>query len=59
MMSSTGKIGVRSVGPAGSIVRGFSGGSGSPGRSGRRFTQWVGIASSERRNFVVSAMPRP
>ena len=51
-MISIGKIGVRSSGPAGSIVPGLSGGSGSPGRSGRRFTQWVGIRSSVSVNFV-------
>src|SRR4051812_49559131 len=51
-MSAIGKIGVRSGGPAGCIVPGCSGGSGSPGKSGRRFTQWVGIRSSVRRNFV-------
>src|SRR5688500_12701108 len=51
-MSSIGKIGVRSSGPAGCIVPGLSGGSGSPGRSGRRFTQWVGMRSSVSVNFV-------
>src|SRR5215216_562452 len=51
-MISIGKIGVRSSGPAGSIVAGLSGGSGSPGRSGRRFTQWVGIRSSVSVNLV-------
>ena len=51
-MSAIGKIGVRSGGPAGSIVPGCSGGSGSPGRSGSRLTQCVGIRSSVSRNFV-------
>ena len=46
------------VGPGGrASCRGCSGGSGSPGRSGSRLTQCVGIASSVSRNFVcVSAM---
>src|SRR6266487_1060392 len=56
-MSAIGKIGVRSSGPAGAIVPGCSGGKGSPGRSGSRLTQCVGIASSASRNFVwASAM---
>src|SRR3954467_15443921 len=54
-MSAIGKIGVRSGGPAGCLVPGCSGGSGSPGRSGSRFTQWVGMSPSLRRNFVVSS----
>ena len=41
------------AGPAGSFVCGFSGGSGSPGRSAIRLTQCVGIRSSVSRNFVV------
>ena len=57
-ISAIGKIGVRSSGPAGSIVPGLSGGSGSPGRSGSRFTQWVGMRSSVSRNFVGSVMRR-
>src|SRR3954453_17929699 len=56
MISSIGKMGVRSGGPAGWPVCGFSGGSGSPGRSGRRLTQWVGMASSPRTYFVVALM---
>ncbi len=54
MISPIGKIGVRSPGPAGSPVCGFSGGSGSPGRSGSRLTQCVGMASSPRTYFVGS-----
>src|SRR3954467_6161099 len=45
-------MGERSSGPAGSCVPGLSGGSGSPGRSGSRLTQCVGMSGSERRNFV-------
>src|SRR5436305_8823925 len=55
-MRPIGKSGVRSSGPAGSIVAGLSGGVGSPGRSGRRFTQWVGISDSGRRYFTVSSL---
>src|SRR3569832_195049 len=56
-MSAIGKMAPRSSGPAGASVPGCSGGSGSPGRSGSRLTQCVGMASSSRRNFVcVSAM---
>ena len=51
-MISIGKIGVRSSGPAGCMVPGLSGGSGSPGRSGSRLTQWVGMRSSVSVNFV-------
>src|SRR3954452_18265445 len=58
-MSAIGKIGVRSGGPAGCLVCGFSGGSGSPGRSAIRLTQCVGIASSDRRNFVWASAMRP
>src|SRR3954447_8509483 len=53
-----GKIGVRSSGPAGWPVAGDSGGSGSPGSSGARLTQCVGMSSSARRNFVGSVMGR-
>src|SRR5439155_24943147 len=53
-MSAIGKIAVRSLGPAGSLVCGFSGGSGLPGRSATRLTQCVGIASSPSRNLVGS-----
>src|SRR4051812_26052489 len=56
MISPIGKIGVRSSGPAGCPVPGFSGGSGSPGRSGSRLTQWGGISSSPRTYFVGSLM---
>src|SRR3954463_4606621 len=55
-MSAIGKIGVRSGGPAGCIEAGLSGGSGSPGRSAARLTQCVGIASSDRTNFVCSSV---
>src|SRR3954463_4370398 len=58
MISPIGKIGVRSPGPAGWPVCGFSGGSGSPGRSGRRLTQCVGMASSPRTYFVGSLIER-
>ena len=54
-MSSIGKIAPRSAGPAGSFVCGFSGGIWAPGMSGFMFTQCVGIASSDRRNFVCWA----
>src|SRR6266540_3558381 len=54
-ISAIGKMALRSSGPAGAIVPGCSGGSGSPGRSGRRLTQCVGIASSLSRNFVWSS----
>ena len=47
------------VGPAGCIVPGLSGGSGSPGRSGSRFTQWVGISDSGSRYLTVSSLMRP
>ena len=57
-ISSIGKIGVRSSGPAGCSVPGLSGGSGSPGRSGIRFTQWVGMRSSVSVNFVCSVTRR-
>jgi hypothetical protein len=57
-MISIGKIGVRSSGPAGCIVPGLSGGSGSPGRSGSRFTQCVGMRSSVSVNFVGSVTRR-
>src|SRR3954447_5698337 len=49
-----GKIGVRSGGPAGSMVAGLSGGTGSPGRSGSRFTQLVGICDSGSVYLTVS-----
>ena len=50
-----GKIGARSSGPAGSPVAGLSGGGGgSPGRSASRFTQLVGISSSESSNLTCS-----
>src|SRR3954454_18371697 len=55
-ISPIGKIGVKSSGPAGSLVPGFSGGSGSPGRSGIRLTQWVGMSRSDSRNFVGSSL---
>src|SRR4051812_3848666 len=57
-ISPIGKIGVRSSGPAGWPVCGLSGGSGSPGRSGRRLTQCVGMASSPRTYFVGSLIER-
>src|SRR3954462_7042915 len=57
-MSAIGKIGVRSGGPAGCIVPGLSGGSGSPGRSGSRFTQWVGISDSGSRYLTTSSLTR-
>ena len=54
------KIGSRSAGPAGCSVPGFSGGSGSPGRSTSRFTHCVGISRSDSRNFTGwSAMGTP
>ena len=53
-MSPMGKIGVRSSGPAGSPVRGLSGGGGgSPGRSAAMLTQWVGISTDMRRCYPV------
>jgi len=53
-MSSIGKIGVRSGWRAGAIVCGFAVAAALPaGREGR-FTQYAGMASSERRYFVVS-----
>src|SRR3954451_14522433 len=58
MIRAIGKIGVRSSGPAGWPVCGLSGGSGSPGRSGRRVTQCVGMASSPRTYFVGSLIER-
>src|SRR6185436_9288529 len=57
-ISPIGKIGVRSSGPAGWPVPGLSGGSGSPGRSGSRLTQCVGICSSRSRNLVGSLIVR-
>src|SRR4051794_26980720 len=51
-----GKIGVRSGGPAGSMVPGLSGGTGSPGRSGSRFTQLVGISGSASVYLTVSSL---
>src|SRR4051812_46760682 len=57
-ISSIGKIGVRSSGPAGSMVAGLSGGLGSPGRSGSRLTQWVGIASSGSVYLTVASLMR-
>src|SRR3954447_26339551 len=53
-----GKIGVRSSGPAGCMVPGLSGGIGSPGRSGSRFTQCVGISDSGSRYLTVSSLTR-
>jgi len=47
-----GKIGVRSAGPAGSSVPGFSGGGASPGRSAIKLTQWVGMSGSSSRNLT-------
>src|SRR4051812_22696724 len=58
-MRYPGKIGVRSSGPAGCMVAGLSGGVGSPGRSGSRFTQCVGISDSGRRYFTVSSLMAP
>src|SRR3954453_13399629 len=58
-MRAIGKSGVRSSGPAGCMVAGLSGGVGSPGRSGSRFTQWVGISDSGRRYFTVSSLMAP
>src|SRR3954449_1280859 len=57
-ISSIGKIGVRSSGPAGCMVAGLSGGLGSPGRSGSRLTQWVGIASSGSVYLTVASLMR-
>src|SRR5215216_840194 len=57
-ISPIGKIGVRSSGPAGCPVPGCSGGSGSPGRSGSRLTQCVGVCSSRSRNLVGSLIVR-
>src|SRR3954452_5156762 len=54
-ISPIGKIGVRSSGPVGSIVPGFKGGIGSPGRSGSRLTQCVGISDSGSRYLTVSS----
>src|SRR5689334_16220649 len=51
-----GKIGVRSSGPAGSLVPGLRGGSGAPGRSGSRLIQWVGMSRSFSRNFTGSSL---
>src|SRR3954447_11912389 len=53
-----GKIGVRSSGPAGCIVPGLRGGIGSPGRSGSRLTQCVGISDSGSRYLTVSWLTR-
>src|SRR3982074_3393473 len=55
-ISPMGKIGVRSGGPAGCSVAGLSGGTGSPGRSGNRFTQLVGIADSGSVYLTVSLL---
>src|SRR4051794_14421188 len=57
-MRPIGKIGVRSSGPAGCPVAADSGGSGSPGSSGARLTQCVGMSRSVRRNLVGSVMAR-
>src|SRR3954454_6675325 len=57
-ISSIGKIGVRSSGPAGCMVAGLSGGLGSPGRSGSRLTQCVGIASSGSVYLTVASLMR-
>ena len=51
-MRPIGKIGVEVLRPGRLLVRGCSGGSGSPGRSAIRLTQCVGIAPSASRNFV-------
>src|SRR3954468_5412558 len=57
MISAIGKIGVRSGGPAGWPVCGFSGGSGSPGGAGGGVAQGGGGgAPSPRTYFVVSLM---
>src|SRR4051794_5635244 len=56
---STGKIAARSSGPTGSPVAGLrGGGGGSPGRSASRFTQLVGISSSERGKLTCSPIGR-
>src|SRR4051794_41858423 len=52
-ISPIGKIGVRSSGPAGSPVRGLSGGSGSPRGAGGRVTPGGGGAASARGGFGV------
>src|SRR3954447_7291706 len=52
------KNGARSSGPAGSMVAGLSGGLGSPGRSGSRLTQCVGIASSGSVYLTVASLMR-
>src|SRR5436190_21417507 len=52
-------MGVRSPGPAGCIVSGLRGGIGSPGRSGSRLTQCVGISDSGRRYLTVSSLMAP
>src|SRR3954452_9308134 len=57
-ISPIGKIGVRSSGPAGWPVCGFSGGSGSPGGAGSRLTQCGGVGASPSRYFVGSLMER-
>src|SRR3954451_10193636 len=51
-------MGVRSSGPAGCIVPGLSGGTGSPGRSGSRVTQCGGISDSGSRYLTVSSLTR-
>src|SRR3954449_10099926 len=58
-MRAIGKSGVRSSGPAGCIVPGLSGGIGSPGRSGSRLTQCVGISDSDSWYFTVSSLMAP
>src|SRR5256714_13059237 len=55
-ISPIGKIGVRSGGPAGSCVAGLSGGLGSPGRSGIRLTQCVGISDSGSMYLTASSL---
>src|SRR6476661_10671409 len=53
-ISPMGKIGVKSSGPAGSPVRGLSGGGGgSPGRSAAMLTQVVGISTDMSRLYVL------
>src|SRR3954451_4873420 len=55
-MRPIGNSGARSSGPAGSIVAGLRGGIGSPGRSGSRLIQCVGISDSGSRYFTVSSL---
>src|SRR5438132_6162347 len=55
----SGKIGVRSDGPAGSSVCGFNGGAPSPGRSTKRLTHCAGMSRSESRNFTGSVIAAP